>query len=385
MNKKLLEKILIQDKINALKAAFPGKTYGNLECEELCAEAFHIAKMLMINPLTLIDDISRSKMQSASHSKDKKDNYISPHRNQFPAVTTKQIKAIRLTDLFSEKNTMNRKIRYIAEKGEKTCNACQINDGRVFDIDDPDLPQLPKHPNCRCKYVLHNTCGKDVSQYVEQYRICQMLRKIHGFPEGTAKNLSEQIIRARNANKKIREQKLFLLFNGRYLMSSDGKLILDAVSGKPVSEHIIINQAKVSGIVSETVKRKFDYSFARQGEKNIGGIPEGLYYIEAKEKRSAVTSPWSHIIKSAGWGNYSWSLHPDKDTNTRKRGGFFIHGGSNFGSAGCIDLQKKDSAFQKYFSSIKLPSIYVYVNYDKRTVETQEKKYKIYPVIMRKY
>ena len=28
MNKKLLEKILIQDKINALKAAFPGKPYG---------------------------------------------------------------------------------------------------------------------------------------------------------------------------------------------------------------------------------------------------------------------------------------------------------------------------------------------------------------------
>jgi len=41
----------------------------------------------------------------------------------------------------------------------------------------------------------------------------------------------------------LREQKLFLLYNGRYLMSSDGKLLLDAVSGEAVSEKVTVNQA----------------------------------------------------------------------------------------------------------------------------------------------
>ena len=41
------------------------------------------------------------------------------------------------------------KIMYVADKGENTCRECLENDGEIFDIDDPELPQLPIHPHCR--------------------------------------------------------------------------------------------------------------------------------------------------------------------------------------------------------------------------------------------
>jgi len=128
----------------------------------------------------------------------------------------------------------------------------------------------------------------------------------------------------------------------------------------------------------ETVEREFDYSYSRQGMIDEGGIPIGLYYIEAKEERSAKTSPWSHIIKSRGWGNYAWRLHPDEGTDVRKRTNFFLHGGLDFGSAGCIDLQEGDTKFQKYFVSLRTASIYIYVKYEKERVTIREERPKVY-------
>ena len=269
------------------------------------------------------------------------------------------------------------KVLYVADSGENTCQDCLDNDGRIFDIDDPELPQLPIHPHCRCKYVSVEEPYEDVSEDVERHRIVKNLEAASDLDEEKAESLAEQIIDARRENPKLREQNLFLLFNGRYLMSSDGKLLLDAVSGQPVSEKTTVTRATILGGY-ETIDREFDYSYSRQGERNIGGIPQGLYHIEAEEKRSAQTSPWSHIAKSSGWGNYSWSLHPDKDTDIRGRSNFFIHGGTDFGSAGCIDLQKNDAVFEKYFTTTELPSIYVYVSYEEERVKIQEEKYRTY-------
>lgn len=36
---------------------------------------------------------------------------------------------------------------------ENTCEDCQNLDGQVFDIDDPDKPQIPLHPLCRCCWI----------------------------------------------------------------------------------------------------------------------------------------------------------------------------------------------------------------------------------------
>jgi len=271
------------------------------------------------------------------------------------------------------------KILYVADNGENTCQECLDNDGKIFDIDDPGVPQLPVHPHCRCKYVLPTAPDEDVSEDVERHRIVKNLEAAGDLDEEKAQFFAEQIINARRENPKLREQKLFLLFNGRYLMSSDGKLLLDAVSGQPISEKTTVKMTTMFG-GDETVEREFDYSYSRQGIENEGGIPWGLYHIEAKEERSAKTSPWSHIMKSSGWGRYAWTLHPDDDTDIRERSGFFIHGGLDFNTGGCIDLQEGDTKFQKYFVSTGLSSIYVYVKYDKVRVTIREQRPRVYNI-----
>ena len=44
-------------------------------------------------------------------------------------------------------------LRFVSERGPNCCSACLALDGKVFQADDPDLPELPIHPNCRCKLV----------------------------------------------------------------------------------------------------------------------------------------------------------------------------------------------------------------------------------------
>ena len=173
------------------------------------------------------------------------------------------------------------KVLYLADNGENTCQDCHGNNGRIFDIDDPELPLLPMHPHCRCKYFSVTAPHKDVSEDVERYRIVKNLKATAKLDEENAKFLAEQIINARRENSKLREQRLFLLFNGRYLISSDGKLLLDAISGQAVSEKTIAYRTTMYG-GEETKQREFDYSYSRQGIQNKGGIPWGLYHIEAK-------------------------------------------------------------------------------------------------------
>lgn len=81
------------------------------------------------------------------------------------------------------------------------------------------------------------------------------------------------------------------------------------------------------------VDKFFDYTVERQKWPNIGPIPEGAYWIQNFE----ITSPKMPFSEGA-WGKYRVTIHPFIQTVTYGRGGFFIHGGATFGSAGCIDL-----------------------------------------------
>lgn len=121
---------------------------------------------------------------------------------------------------------------------------------------------------------------------------------------------------------------LVLSFNGKTLTMTGGKkkYSYDAVSGKKLSNGT------------------FDYSEERQRIGNVGPIPAGRYWIRPDELWE---NAWYKSASTTAWGNYRISIHPFSTTKTYGRGGFFIHGGSDPGSAGCIDLTSDMDRFQK--------------------------------------
>ena len=157
-----------------------------------------------------------------------------------------------------------------------------------------------------------------------------------------------------------------LLFNGLTLSGSG--FSTTAASGRPtavnrtswVSSQKILGSPAFGGVRSEYT---FDYSAERQQIKDEGPTPEGAYWIEVNERRSARTSKYSHILLRKGWGDFSWSLHPDGSTQTYGRGGFFIHGGFNWGSAGCIDIKEGDAKLKDFLSGLCDCYVPVKVNY----------------------
>lgn len=73
-------------------------------------------------------------------------------------------------------------------------------------------------------------------------------------------------------------------------------------------------------------------------EKDKGRIPSGTYTLYT----SQLTNPGRivDILRNlrGDWGDWRAPLVPDSGTNTFGRSGFFLHGGSVKGSAGCIDV-----------------------------------------------
>lgn len=88
------------------------------------------------------------------------------------------------------------------------------------------------------------------------------------------------------------------------------------------------------------------FSLKAQGDRNVGTIPAGSYWIDPEQMWTA--SWWERDLNgspfgeyTAGWGLNRITIHPLPSTQTYGRGGFFIHGGTHFGSAGCIHLLGK--------------------------------------------
>ena len=75
-----------------------------------------------------------------------------------------------------------------------------------------------------------------------------------------------------------------------------------------------------------------------------------------------------HGFGSSSWGDYSWSLHGGKGG----RSGFFIHGGTSWGSIGCIDIKSGDSKLHDFLSSFCDCFVPVTVSYSvKKRVVTE--------------
>jgi len=117
---------------------------------------------------------------------------------------------------------------------------------------------------------------------------------------------------------------LTIIINGKIKDS------FQAVSGRP---------QKING------KHYFTHEKERQTLKNEGPIPEGEYYIEINKISSV---PPYRLDRQYGWCDKNVPTELNKQ-EIYGRYGFYIHGGAEAGSAGCIDLWKNNNEFFKVF------------------------------------
>jgi hypothetical protein len=107
--------------------------------------------------------------------------------------------------------------------------------------------------------------------------------------------------------------------------------------------------------------------YQRKGYQHVrdtGPIPEGRYLVRQTKLQlmtivddmvGTLGSPLSEAIRgrkvgawpggSIAWGVHRVELEPFPGTNTFGRKNFFIHGGTSYGSAGCIDLAMRMHEF----------------------------------------
>jgi hypothetical protein len=121
-------------------------------------------------------------------------------------------------------------------------------------------------------------------------------------------------------------------------------------------------------------KKSFDYSVESQKRVSLGPIPAGEYWIDPGE---LATQPgqyefWRKEWPIEGWGRYRITIHTRPSTETYGRGGFFIHGGAAWGSAGCIDLTWGMESFASRLRSVKNCHIPLTVRYSVELVAEPE-------------
>jgi len=126
-----------------------------------------------------------------------------------------------------------------------------------------------------------------------------------------------------------------LVFTGTHLkhFNDEGELVkmYPAFSGKPGS------------------------SKADERIQDVGPIPQGRYFIRPSEAGENFEDDFGGAVRAGAdgsgrdycapvtsWGQARVPIHPTDGTNTFNRGGFFLHGGDEIGSAGCIDIGHRD-------------------------------------------
>lgn len=107
------------------------------------------------------------------------------------------------------------------------------------------------------------------------------------------------------------------------------------------------------GVVFDTVyyAKRFVLSAAKQAEQDVGPIPVGTYRVSTDDvidfdDRDAISEFQRRLkYRTDNWGEYGVRLTALAPTQTHRRAGFYIHGGTSWGSAGCIDLRTQDEQF----------------------------------------
>lgn len=90
---------------------------------------------------------------------------------------------------------------------------------------------------------------------------------------------------------------------------------------------------------------------------------ENPEWLEKQKIRHNLGFNYRWMDKPDAWGNYRVILEPDKNTETYRRKGIFLHGGTLLGSAGCIDTGHNIDNIAPYIKKAKKP-INLEVRYD---------------------
>ena len=141
----------------------------------------------------------------------------------------------------------------------------------------------------------------------------------------------------------------YLEFDGSYLKwMNNGKIqhAWKAMSGQPEYQSKRYQNVSDLGPIPEgewSVKQSNlqnfdDLSFVDKAASYIGGMTKWIN----KPMGKWPGAQWA-------WGNNRVWLEPSKSTNTYNRDTFSIHGGSGYGSAGCIDLAPNMPDFTNKF------------------------------------
>jgi hypothetical protein len=125
-----------------------------------------------------------------------------------------------------------------------------------------------------------------------------------------------------------------------------------------------------SGVSGQRADGIFDYSPSRQRIHNEGPIPEGVYWLDPAQLVHLQDRFW-YFVYERGWGTHRITVHPFDTTRTFGRGGFFIHGGTVAGSAGCIDLTSQMEEFARLLAATpRGHKVKLHVNYGRASSAT---------------
>lgn len=131
------------------------------------------------------------------------------------------------------------------------------------------------------------------------------------------------------------------------LPEADFELTFD---GTTLATSVGLSWPAVSGRRDES--GRFDYLPSRQRIANVGPIPAGTYWLDPAQLVN-LSNRWFYSWRyETAWGTDRITIHPLDATRTFGRGGFFIHGGTSAGSAGCVDLTSGMASFARMIGAL---------------------------------
>ena len=155
-----------------------------------------------------------------------------------------------------------------------------------------------------------------------------------------------------------------LQFDGEHLIGPPACGKCEAASGIPEKTKKSKGTAGW-GIIYEE-HRRFIYTPEQQRLRDHGPLPEGGYWIntcEQANKTNAARHDYLFITPRlaparGSWGEYSYPIWPSpctdvNDSEGNPRDKFFVHGGGEFGSKGCIDLAQDMNNFASFVDGVK--------------------------------